>query len=280
VRATVLANGGKVGTVDLESEKVGGKALYEAPGKDKDGNAVDLEITEDGKLVMTKNDDTADQAQEQAARAQKALAKIKFSHPRDINHPYLPLGSLKQDILEGKEGSKTVRIERIAKPELRKTFQIGAQTIESLAVEDREYEDGELAEVAMDYFAQSDEGTVYYLGEDVDEYKNGKVTGHSGSWLMAKDTQNPGVMLPAKPKAGSKFKSEDVSKEIHENDEVIALNETVTVPAGTYKNCIKVRENLADGTTEYKYYARGVGVVREVPAEGDVLLKSHETLLK
>jgi hypothetical protein len=40
---------------------------------------------------------------------------------------------------------------------------------------------------------------------------------------------------------------------------------------------VKVAEHLADGTTEYKYNAKGVGVVREVPSVGDVRLKSHTT---
>jgi len=276
VRATILANGGKAdGRVDKESEKIDGKVIYEAVGKDKDGNEVDLVVNEEGKLVMTKNDDAADRTQEQAAKAVKALKGVKFSHPRDINNPYLPMGTLKADTLEGKEGAKKIRIERIAKPDVRKTFKIGGQTVEALAVEDREYENGELAEVAMDYFAQSDDGTVYYLGEDVDEYKKGKLVGHSGSWMLGKDTQKPGIILPGHSKVGDKFKSEDVSKEIHEDDEVMSLSEKVKTPAGTYDNCIKVKEKLADGAVEYKYYASGVGVVREVPEGGDVLLTSH-----
>jgi len=278
VRATILGNGGKVGSVDKESGKIGGKVVYEAVGKDKDGKEVDLVVNEDGKLVMTKDDDAADRAKEQAASAKKMLTRLKFSHPRDITNPYLPLASLKQDILEGKEGSKTTRIERTAKPELRKTFKIGKQTVEALAVEDREFENGELSEVAMDYFAQADDGTVLYLGEDVDEYKNGNVAGHSGAWMFGKDTKRPGVLMPGNPKVGDKFKSEDVSKDIHEEDEVLSLSETVTVPAGTYQNCLKIKEKLADGEIEYKYFARGIGCVREVPAEGDVLLKSHTTL--
>src|SRR5258708_26408176 len=60
VRATILANGGAVGQVDKESEKIGGKAVYEAVGKDKAGKTVDLVVTEDGKLVTTKDDDEAD----------------------------------------------------------------------------------------------------------------------------------------------------------------------------------------------------------------------------
>jgi hypothetical protein len=101
------------------------------------------------------------------------------------------------------------------------------------------------------------------------------MTGHKGSWMFGRDTQVPGVILPAKPKIGDKFKPEDVSAEINEADEVIATTETVTVPAGNYKDCIKVKEHLADGTIEFKYYAPGIGVVREVPPNGDVLLKSH-----
>ena len=38
---------------------------------------------------------------------------------------------------------------------------------------------------------------------------------------------------------------------------------------------IELKEALADGDVEYKYYAEGVGVARESPADGDVLLKSH-----
>jgi len=171
-----------------------------------------------------------------------------------------------------------VRILRTAMPDKHKTFKIGKQTVVALAVEDREWEDGALAEVALDYFAQADDGTVCYLGEDVDEYKDGKIVGHEGSWMLGKETKKPGVILPGNPKVGDKFRSEDVSSSVREDDEVISLTESVTVPAGTYQNCIKVREHLADGATEYKYYAAGVGVVREQPSEGDVLLKSHETV--
>ena len=53
--------------------------------------------------------------------------------------------------------------------------------------------------------------------------------------------------------------------------------ETVTVPAGTYEGCLKMKEVLSDGAVEYKYYAKGVGCVRELPEGGDVTLKSHRT---
>ena len=212
------------------------------------------------------------------AGAGPATTAPKFTHPRDITNPYLPLSSLKQDVLEGREGGKQVRVERTVRPERRRTFSIAGQKVESLAVEDREWENGELAEATMDYFAQADDGTVYYLGEEVDEYKNGKVAGHEGAWMYGADTKKLTPQMPGNPRVGDKFNSEDVSKTIFEQDEVTSLSETVTVPAGTYRDCLKIKETLADGSTEYKYYAKGIGCVREVPAEGDILLKSHTTV--
>ena len=104
VQKTILANGGKAGqAVDLENEKMNGKAIYEAGVKDKDGSVADLVVTDDGKLVETKHDDAADRAQELADQAKNTM---KFSHPRDITNPYLPLSALKQDILEGTEDGK------------------------------------------------------------------------------------------------------------------------------------------------------------------------------
>ena len=288
VRKTILAHGGtEKSPVDLEGKKMDGKAVYEAEVKDKEGKLADLVITADGKLVETKHDGEADKAAEEAAKSKKKkekkekkdiLAGVMFTHPRDITNPWLPLATLKQDILEGTEDGKKVRIERTMKPEIRKTFEIHGKTVEALVMEDREIEDGELSEVALDYFAQSDDGTVYYLGEDVDEYRDGKVISHKGSWLYGKDTQTPGIIIPGNPKVGDKFKSEDVSETINESNEVVSISDTVTTPAGVYHDCVRIREALADGSIEYKCYAKGVGVVREqTPPDGDVLLKSHTT---
>jgi hypothetical protein len=62
----------------------------------------------------------------------------RFSHPWEITNPYLPLASLKQDILE----SGNERIERTVRPERRRTFQIQHQTVDVLTVDDREFKHG------------------------------------------------------------------------------------------------------------------------------------------
>ena len=42
-----------------------------------------------------------------------------------------------------------------------------------------------------------------------------------------------------------------------------------------YETGVKDKETLSDGSIEFKYYAPGVGVVREAPSTGDELLISH-----
>jgi hypothetical protein len=198
----------------------------------------------------------------------------RFSQSREITNPYLPLASLKQDILQ----NENERVERTAQPDTHKTFQIGGQTVEALTVEDREFNaSGELTEATRDYFAQDDEGNVYYLGEDVDEYKGGRVVGHSGAWMLGKDTQTPGLLMPAHPKVGDKFKSEDVPHITWEADEVMSVTETVAVLTGTYQNCVRIKETASDDSTEYKLYAPGVGCVKEIEGKTELSLTSHTT---
>ena len=146
VRATIVANGGKAGqAVDRENGKIKGKTVYEAGVKDKDGSIADLVITEDGMLVETKHDDAADRAAElaKAGGGKKVSAVMKFSHPRDITNPVLPLAYLKQDVLEGTEGGMKIRIERTILPNKHKSFKIAGQTIDALVMEYREIKNGE-----------------------------------------------------------------------------------------------------------------------------------------
>ena len=197
-----------------------------------------------------------------------------FSNATAITNPLLPLSSLTQDVLDGTEGGKSQRVIRTRLPGTH-TFTFNGQPLQTIIVSDTVYLDGQLKEVALDYFAQSDHGDVYYLGEDVDDYENGQVVSHGGAWHFGIDTDKLGILLPAAPKVGDRFRSEDVPGITREDDEVVAVNETVVVPAGTFQNCVKVREILSDGAVEYKYYAPGVGVVKEVPEDGVSDLQTH-----
>jgi hypothetical protein len=47
--------------------------------------------------------------------------------------------------------------------------------------------------------------------------------------------------------------------------EIVSLVETVRTPAGEFKNCLKTAETtpLEPGVREFKYYARGVGLIQD-----------------
>jgi hypothetical protein len=199
---------------------------------------------------------------------------LAFTHPTTVTNPYLPLSSLNQDVLSGSEDGKPARVVRTRIAETR-TFMVSGRPVETIIVIDSAFEGNELDEVAHDYMAQSDNGDVYYFGEDVDNYKDGKIANHEGAWMYGKTAKKLGILFPATPKVGQRFRSEDVPHITREDDEVVSLNETVTVPAGSYRNCVKIKETPSDGGHEYKVYCAGVGVVQEIPEEGRLDLQSH-----
>jgi hypothetical protein len=132
-------------------------------------------------------------------------------------------------------------------------------------VEERETEGGQLAEVSRNYVAiDRATGDVYYFGEDVDEYKNGKVSGHSGAWLSGVDGAKFGLIVAGAPRVGDRYYQEIAPKVAMDRAEVIATAEKVKVPAGAYENCLHTKESSAlERGSEDKYYAPGVGLIKD-----------------
>jgi hypothetical protein len=132
-------------------------------------------------------------------------------------------------------------------------------------VEERETEGGQLAEVSRNYFAiDKTTGDVYYFGEDVDEYKNGKVTGHEGAWLSGVNGARFGLMVPAKPKVGDRYYQEIAPKVAMDRAEVLGISEQVKVPAGVFANCLHTKESSGiESGSEDKWYAPDVGLIKD-----------------
>lgn len=138
--------------------------------------------------------------------------------------------------------------------------------IEARIVEERCWEDGQLVEVALDYFAISKRtGNVYYLGEDVDNYKDGKVADHDGTWRSGKNGARFGLMMPGEPVLGARYHQEVAPGVALDRAEVVGLFELLTTPAGAFKDVLVTEETnpLKAGERERKRYARGVGLVQD-----------------
>jgi hypothetical protein len=133
-------------------------------------------------------------------------------------------------------------------------------------VEEREWKQGKLYEVARNYFAICEQTKdVFYFGEDVNFYENDKVVKTDGSWLAGKNNAKAGLMMPGSPKLNMKYYQEIAPGAAMDRAEIVSLTETCKTPAGTFSRCMKVKEGsaLEPLVTEYKYHAPGIGLVRD-----------------
>jgi hypothetical protein len=133
-------------------------------------------------------------------------------------------------------------------------------------VEEREWKDGKLHEVSKNYFAMCEQTKdVFYFGEDVDYYENDKVVRHEGAWLAGVNGNRAGLIMPGTPKVKMRYYQEIAPGVAMDRAEIISLTETCTTPAGTFQNCMKVKEGsgLKFWESEYKYHAPGIGLVRD-----------------
>jgi hypothetical protein len=133
-------------------------------------------------------------------------------------------------------------------------------------VEEREWKNGQLYEVAKNYFAMCEQTKdVFYFGEDVDFYENGKVVKHDGTWHAGVNGNRAGLIMPGTPKLNMRYYQEIAPGVAMDRAEIISLTETCTTPAGTFQNCMKVKEGSAIDfwAKEYKYHAPGIGLVRD-----------------
>jgi len=148
--------------------------------------------------------------------------------------------------------------------------------VETRVIEERELAKGKLVEVSRNFFAMhKTTHDALYFGEEVDMYKDGKVTGHEGSWVAGVDGAKPGLMMPGQAQVGYRHYQEQAPGVAMDRAEILSLSEKLKTPAGKLANVLKVDETttLESGEHEYKYYAPGIGLVKEE----QMLLVEHGT---
>jgi hypothetical protein len=133
-------------------------------------------------------------------------------------------------------------------------------------VEEREWKGGELYEVSRNYFAICEPTKdVFYFGEEVDFYEHGKIVRHDGSWLAGTGGNRAGLAMAGTPRAGMRYFQEVAPGVAMDRAEIASVSETCRTPVGTFRDCLKIREEspLEPGVTEYKYHAPDVGLVQD-----------------
>ncbi len=137
---------------------------------------------------------------------------------------------------------------------------------ETRVVEERETENGELVEVSRNFFAICDEtNSVFYFGEEVDDYENGAIVSHGGAWLAGEGENKAGLIMPGTILLGAKYYQEIAPNIAVDRAEIIETDGELIVPAGSFDDVLVVAESnpLEPGVEELKYYAPGVGLLQD-----------------
>ncbi|HYZ19300.1 MAG TPA: hypothetical protein VE615_07130 [Gaiellaceae bacterium] len=184
----------------------------------------------------------------------------------EIDNAYWPMAPGSRWVYReaGVEGGQT-RVEVTVTKRTKTVMGIAGRVVHDVVTED-----GEVVEDTLDWYAQDADGNVWYLGEDTKEYENGKVKSTAGSWEAGVDGAQAGVIIPAHPQLGMKYRQEYYEGEAEDQGEVLAVDEKVTVPFGSFDHVLKTKDStpLEPALVEHKFYARGVGPVLAVTVSG------------
>jgi hypothetical protein len=141
--------------------------------------------------------------------------------------------------------------------------------IESRVVRDRVWLEGLLIEDTFDWYAQDNQGNVWYLGEEVTDFEyddEGNLIGtsHPGAWETGVDGALPGYIMEASPQVDDHYYQEYYPGEAEDHAVIVGVGETHTIPLGTYDDVLRIREfTLSPETYGEKFYAAGTGLIME-----------------
>jgi len=185
------------------------------------------------------------------------LSVPRFSHPTEITNPLFPISQQASVLMLGQVGGLPFRTEVTLLNETR-IVQWEGQSVEVAVSQYLAYLDGKVTEVALDLYAQADDGSVWYFGEDVFDFRDGAIVVTEGTWLAGRD--GPAAMImPANPQVGDAYRPENAPGFVFEEVTVAAVGQSLDGPLGPIEGGITADELHSDGGHEQKIFAPGYG---------------------
>lgn len=189
----------------------------------------------------------------------------RFLHPSAISNPWMPLTPGTRLVYEGTavedDGKKVPHRIVVTVTDLTKVI----AGIRTAVTWDLDYNDGELVEAELAFYAQDSAGTVWYLGEYPEEYEDGKFVA-ARPWIHGLEGASAGIMMPADPRLGAPSYAEGWGPAVEWTDrgQVDQMGQRTCVAAGCYDSVLVIVETSAGepDAQQLKYYARGIGNVR------------------
>jgi hypothetical protein len=182
-------------------------------------------------------------------------------------NPYFSLQPGRRLVLEGDDDGEAVRVEITVLGTTKVIDFIApsgkAMHVVTRVVEERESKDGELAEVSRNFFARCKQtNDVFYFGEEVDNYEDGQIVDHGGSWQAGVNGAQPGILVPARFLLGARYYQEQAPGIALDRAENVEMGLTLHLAGRRLRDCVAVAETSAIESGESaKVYCPGVGLV-------------------
>lgn len=192
------------------------------------------------------------------------LDHSNFDDPTNIDNKWLPMQPGTQWTFEGitiENGELFNHLLIFTVTDLVKEI----DGIPSVVAYIEDFSNGELVEAEIAFFAQDNDGNVWYLGEYPEEYKDGQFVG-APTWIAGKQDAQAGIKMPADPQLGMDSFSQGFAPVPQWSDrgQVYRMDEHTCVPFECFEDVMIMDEfNLEEpGSIQLKYYAPDIGQVR------------------
>jgi hypothetical protein len=125
--------------------------------------------------------------------------------------------------------------------------------------------DGQVVEKEIAFYAQDNDGNVWFLGEHPEEYEDGELV-EAPTWIAGLEDAIPGIKMKAEPQQGTPgyFQGWAPAVEWTDYGQVDQMGQDTCVSVDCYQDVLVIAESSLEEEDAYqlKYYAPGVGNVR------------------
>jgi len=188
----------------------------------------------------------------------------KFSNPTNIDNKYFPMTPGNHYVFEGitEEGGRQLTHSIIfTVTDLTKEI-AGVESVVAYIVD---YSDGNLVEAEIAFYAQADDGTVWFMGEHPEVYEDGVMV-EAPTWIPGLKGAQAGIVMKARPELDLPSYGQGWGPAVNWTDRgrVVGMGEKTCVPVDCYEGVLITEEfsQSEPDAFQVKYYAPGVGNVR------------------
>lgn len=206
-----------------------------------------------------------------AKATETALKPADFGDPATGQNPYFPLRPGMQWVRIGTTDVGSRSVPHQVTTTVTDVFRT-IDGVRTVAVLDHELDAGQISQESLDYLAVDKHGALWYLGGYTEEFEGGLYVSAIDPWLDGVNGAKAGLLIQADPKAGTPpYAVAQPDSEEGDVAKVIRVQTKRCVPFKCFGDVAVVREGKASAPdNEYKYYARNVGQIDNVPRGASV----------